>query len=58
MVFDYENLLVNGVLFEFELEGILDFGDLREILEILDEEMRFCLSLKQHAAWVKLCSAC
>jgi len=50
MVFDYENLLINGLLFEFELEGILDFGDLREILEILDEEMRFCLSLKQHAA--------
>ena len=29
MVFDYEDLLVSVVW--FELEGILDFGDLREI---------------------------
>jgi len=32
MVFDYENLLVIGVLFDL-LERILDLGDLREIFE-------------------------
>lgn len=42
----------------FELEGILDLGDLREIFEILDEKWGnevFCLSLKLHVAWVNLC---
>ena len=46
MVFDYENLLVIGVLFDFELEGILVLGDLREVFEILDEKWEnevFCL---------------
>jgi len=37
MVFDYENLLVIGVVW-FELEGILDLGYLREIFEILDDK--------------------
>jgi len=37
-VFKYENLLVIGVLFDFELEGILVLGDLREVFEILDEK--------------------
>ena len=32
MVFEYENLLVIGVLFDL-LERILDLGDLREIFE-------------------------
>jgi len=38
MVFDYENLLVIGVLFDLNLNEFFDLGDLREILEILDEK--------------------
>jgi len=32
-VFDYEDLLVIGVLFDLILKGILGLGDLREIFE-------------------------
>jgi len=38
IVFDYEDLLVIGVLFDLNLKGILGLGDLREIFEILDEK--------------------
>jgi len=38
MVFDFEDLLVIGVLFDLNLKGILSLGDLREIFEILDKK--------------------
>jgi len=53
MVFHHENLLV-----WFEFEGILDLGDLREILEVFWDfrwEVRKWGALSwwgQHVAWV------
>ena len=37
-MFDYENLLVIGVLFDLNLKEFSDLGDLREFFEILDEK--------------------
>jgi len=38
MVFDYENLIVIGVLIDFELEEIMDLDDLKEFLESWDDK--------------------
>jgi len=52
MVFDYEDLLVIGVLFDLNLKKFLVWMIWERFFEILVEKLGVMSSLRHHVAWV------